>query len=158
MQKQNYKIDFSNLPTETLEIFSKIVENDLIAYANEISKMQNISIDTILPIIPKIMAKPMVSKIIEKYRDTTGLEYKRDLNRYTIQDLKFIAAKNQLTVSGSKSELIDRISMKMGLREITIGDLKKSKSFISSVGTAKKKKNTKSELDIIVNNIIDDSD
>lgn len=156
--KQNYKIDYTNISSETLNIFSKIVENDLVSYANEISKMQNISIDAILPLIPKIMAKPMVSKISENFRDTSGLEYKQELNRFTIQDLKIIAAKNQLTVSGNKSELIDKISIKIGLREITMCELKKYKSFISNTGMTKNKKKTKSELDNIVNNIIEDSD
>jgi hypothetical protein len=120
--------------------------------------MQNISIDAILPLIPKIMAKPMVSKINENFRDTSGLEYKQELNRFTIQDLKFIAAKNQLTVSGNKSELIDKISIKIGLREITMCELKKYKSFISNTGMTKNKKKAKSEIDNIVNNIIEDSD
>ena len=158
MMKHNYKLDIINLPSETLELFSKIVENDLIAYANEISKTQNISIDDILPIIPKIMCQPMISKISEKYRDTTGFEYKKDLNRFTIQDLKFIAAKNQVTISGNKSELIEKISIKIGLRDITLCELKKSKSYISSKSSTKKKISTKNENDIVVNNIIEDSD
>ena len=156
MIKQNYKIDIMNLPSETIELFSKIVENDLIAYANEISNTQNISIDAILPLIPKIMAEPMVSKITEKYRDTTSFEYKKDLNRFTIQDLKFIASKNQLTTSGNKSELIEKISIKIGLRDITINELKKSKSYIPLEKNEKKKK--KSEVNVMVNNIIEDSD
>jgi hypothetical protein len=158
MMKQNYKIDIMNLPAEIVELFSKIVENDLIAYANEISTTQNISIDAILPLIPKIMAQPMISKITEKYRDTSCFEYKKDLNRFTIQDLKFIAAKNQLPISGNKSELIEKISIKIGLRDITMCELKKSKSYISSTKTAQKKKNNKSEVDVMVNNIIEDSD
>ena len=158
MIKQNYKIDLMSLPSETIDMFNKIVENDLITYANEISKTMNISIDAILPLISKVMAQPMVSKISEKYRDTGGFEYKKDLNRFTIQDLKYIAAKNQLTTSGNKSELIEKISIKIGLRDITVNDLKKSKSFISSSIGSKNKKNSKSEAEVIVNNIIEDSD
>jgi len=153
----NYRLDIMQLPAETLELFSKILENDLIAYANEISKTQGISIDCILPIIPKIMGQPMLSKITEKYRDTSKFEYKRDLNRFTVQDLKFIATKNELTTSGNKSELIEKISDKIGLRDLTLSEIKLSKSFISS-SKIKKKKPTKSTNDIIVNNIIDDSD
>ena len=104
------------------------------------------------------MCQPMISKISEKYRDTTGFEYKKDLNRFTIQDLKFIAAKNQVTISGNKSELIEKISIKIGLRDITLCELKKSKSYISSKSSTKKKISTKNENDIVVNNIIEDSD
>jgi len=152
----NNKLDIMNIPVETLNILSKIVENDLITYAYEISKTHNISLDDILPIIPKIMSQPILSKIIEKHRDTTGLKYKKDLNRFTIQDLKFIASKNQLTTSGNKSELIEKISIKIGLRDITINELKKSKSYIPLEKNEKKKK--KSEVNVMVNNIIEDSD
>jgi hypothetical protein len=158
MMNQNNKLDIMNIPVETLNILSKIVESDLITYAYEISKTHNISLDDILPIIPKIMSQPILSKIIEKHRDTTGFKYKKDLNRFTIQDLKFIASKNQLTTSGNKSELIEKISIKIGLRDITISELKKSKSYIPLDKSEKKKKNCKSTNDIILNNIIDDSD
>jgi len=152
----NYKSDIMKLPEDTLDIFRKILENDLMLYATEISKTHNIALEDIIPLIPNIMSQPMQSKIQEKYRDTSNLEYKRDLNRFTIQDLKFIATKNQLTTSGNKSELIEKISIKIGIRDITLSDIKLSKSFIST--NIKKKKPTKSLNEVIINNIIDDSD
>ena len=156
MMLNNYKSDIMKLPEDTIDIFRKILENDLIAYATEISRTHNILLEDILPLIPNIMCQPMHSKIQEKYRDTSNLEYRRDLNRFTIQDLKFIATKNQLTTSGNKSELIEKISIKIGLRDITLADIKMSKSFIST--NIKKKKPNKSSNEVIINNIIDDSD
>ena len=156
MMLNNYKSDIMKLPEDTIDIFRKILENDLIAYATEISRTHNILLEDILPLIPNIMCQPMQSKIQEKYRDTSNLEYRRDLNRFTIQDLKFIATKNQLTTSGNKSELIEKISIKIGLRDITLADIKMSKSFIST--NIKKKKPNKSSNEVIINNIIDDSD
>jgi hypothetical protein len=156
MMLNNYKSDIMKLPEDTIDIFRKILENDLIAYATEISKTHNILLEDILPLISNIMGQPMQSKIQEKYRDTSNLEYRRDLNRFTIQDLKFIATKNQLTTSGNKSELIEKISIKIGLRDITLADIKMSKSFIST--NIKKKKPNKSSNEVIINNIIDDSD
>jgi len=157
MIKQSYKLDIINIPPETLELFKKIVENDLISYANEISKTQNISLDNILPIIPKIMEKPMLTKISDKYRDTSSLTFKKELNRYTVHDLKVIASKNQLTISGNKSELIDKISIKIGLKDITDTELKKSKSYISLDKNRQNIKKKKSPINIS-NNIIEDSD
>jgi hypothetical protein len=157
MIKQSYKLDIINIPPETLELFKKIVENDLISYANEISKTQNISLDNILPIIPKIMEQPMLSKISDKYRDTSSLIFKKDLNRFTINDLKVIASKNQLAISGNKSELIDKISLKIGLRDITDTELKNSKSYISLDKNKQHIKKKKSPSNIS-NNFIEDSD
>lgn len=157
MIKQSYKLDIINIPPETLDLFKKIVENDLISYANEISKIHNISLDNILPIIPKIMEQPMLSKITDTYRDTSSLIFKKDLNRFTIHDLKVIASKNQLTVSGNKSELIDKISIKIGLRDITDTELKNSKSYISLEKNRSYNKKKKSPINIS-NNIIEDSD
>lgn len=157
MIKQSYKLDIINIPPETLELFKKIVENDLISYANEISKTQNISLDNILPIIPKIMEHPMLSKITDKYRDTSSFKYKKDLNRFTINDLKVIASKNQLAISGNKSDLIDKISIKIGLKDITDTELKNTKSYIS-LDKYKHQIKKKKSPSKISNNIIEDSD
>ena len=47
MMNQNNRLDIMNIPVETLNILSKIVETDLITYAYEISKTHNISIDNL---------------------------------------------------------------------------------------------------------------
>ena len=41
MMLNNYKSDIMKLPEDTIDIFRKILENDLIAYATEISKTHN---------------------------------------------------------------------------------------------------------------------
>lgn len=144
-----------NLPNETLELFRKILENELKIYANEIHKTHNIPLENILSLIPKIMDEPMIEKISNKYRDTSKLEYKQELNKYTLYDLKHIASVNCVPVSGTKSQLVDKISVKIGLKEFSNTEISESKSFISK--SIKRKKITPKNT-ITISNIVYDSD
>jgi hypothetical protein len=101
----------------------------------------------------------MLDKINCKYRDVSDLKYKKELNKFALNDLKEIASANCLTTSGTRTELMHRISEKLCLREYTNDELSKAKSFQSSSSIIKKKKkNEKISKNDPNPNYISDSD
>jgi len=144
-----------NLPNEVLDLFKKTLENELTKYANEIHKSHNIPLDGILSLIPNIMNEPLIDKISNKYRDTSKLQYKQELNKYTIYDLKQIASINSVPTAGTKSQLVEKISVKIGLKDFTNKELNQCKSFISK---SIKRKKISPKNKTTIKNIVYDSD
>ena len=69
--------------------------------------------------------------------------------------MKHIASVNCVPVSGTKSQLVDKISVKIGLKEFSNTEISESKSFISK--SIKRKKITPKNT-ITISNIVYDSD
>jgi len=128
-----------NNDQETLELFKKVVESDLLEYAKKISIDRNIPIDQITPYINKILEKPIADKLNLEYRNINRIIYKKDLDRFTLLDLSEIAKSQSLKSSGNKLELVNRITKHLNLKDITDDELKRSKSFTSKPLKIKKK-------------------
>jgi hypothetical protein len=141
--------------THILELFKKVIEDDLKSLAIKISRERDIPIDTLLPYISIILKTPMIERIHEKHLDISSIKYKTELQRYTLKDLREITKKNNLYVSGTRAELIERISEKFGIRDFTPDEISKAKSFIGNTGKSRPRKKT---IDTVVSNLIDDSD
>lgn len=147
-----------NIDTNThiVELFKKVIEDDLKAFAIKISSERDIPIDTLLPYISIILKTPMIERIHEKYLDISYIKYKTELQRYTLKDLREIAKNNHIPVSGTRAELIDNISDKCGIRDFTPDEISKAKSFIGSANV--KSRPRKKTTEPIVANLVDDSD
>ena len=148
----------NKLSTETLELFKKVLEDDLKTYATKISNEQNININELLELIPDILSKPIMDKINIRYLDTSSMSYKKELNRFSLIDLKEIAKNNNVKTSGNRTELINNISDKLCLTDHTIEELEKAKSFKSKPLKNKKKNSPEKNLDSTPAHYISDSD
>jgi len=150
----------NKIADETLLLFKQVIEDDLRKYAQEIVLEQpNVRLSDLLDLIPQVLDTPIMDKINSKYRDTSLMKYKKELNKFSLVDLKAIAKTHDLNVSGTRSELMTRISEKISLRDYTAEDIHLAKSFQSKSGVPKKKK-TKDEKEksITSTNYISDSD
>ena len=152
----NSRLTTLRFAPETLDLFRNVLEADLTNYANQISRERSIPLDDILKLIPRVLETPLVDKLGDQYRDTSRIVYKKDLDKFTIPDLKEIAKKNSVKTSGTKQELVDRIADHLELKDISQDDIKKSKSFISKQSNPRKKKSPVAANE--VSNIIYDSD
>jgi hypothetical protein len=148
----------NKISTETLQLFKKVLEDDLKTYAIKISNEQNININELLELIPVVLSQSIMDKINTRYRDTSGMRYKKELNRFTLIDLKEIAKENNIKTSGNRNELIDCISEKLGLVEHTNAELEKAKSYKSKPIKNKKKISPEKSLDSTPSHYISDSD
>ena len=102
------------------------------------------------------MKTPMIERIHEKHLDISCMKYKTELQRFTLKDLREIAKNNHIPVSGTRTELIDRISDKCGIRDFTPDEISRAKSFIGN--TATKSHPRKKTTEPIVANLVEDSD
>ena len=143
----------SDIHTNIVELFKKIIEDDLKTLAIKISRERDIPIDTLLPYISIILKTPMIEKIHEKHLDISSIKYKTELQRYTLKDLREIAKNNHIAVSGTRAELIERIS---GACDFTLDEILKVKSFIGK--SRPRKKTVDATVDATVANLVDDSD
>jgi len=148
----------NKISTETLQLFKKVLEDDLKTYANKISIEQNININELLELIPGILSKPIMDKINLRYLDTSNMKYKKELHRFSVLDLKEIAKTNNVKTSGNRNDLINNISEKIGLIDHTIEELEQSKSFKSKPIKIKKKNSPDKNLDSTPSHYISDSD
>ena len=148
----------NKISTETLQLFKKVLEDDLKTYATKISNEQNININELLELIPDILSKPIMDKINIRYLDTSSMRYKKELNRFSLIDLKEIAKNNNVKSSGNRNELINNISDKLCLTDHTIEELEKAKSFKSKPIKIKKKNSPEKNLDSTPTHYISDSD
>ena len=142
--------------THIVELFKKVIEDDLKAFAIKISSERDIPIDTLLPYISIILKTPMIERIHEKHLDISYIKYKTQLQRYTLKDLREIAKNNHIPISGTRVELIERISDKCGIRDFTSDEILKAKSFIGN--TATKSRPRKKTTESIIVNLVEDSD
>jgi hypothetical protein len=146
----------SDIHTNIVELFKKIIEDDLKTLAIKISRERDIPIDTLLPYISIILKTPMIEKIHEKHLDISSIKYKTELQRYTLKDLREIAKNNHIAVSGTRAELIERIS---GACDFTLDEILKVKSFTYNAGKSRpRKKTVDAKVDATVANLVDDSD
>jgi hypothetical protein len=148
----------NKISTETLQLFRKVLEDDLKTYAIKISNEQNININELLEFIPGILSKPVLDKINARYHDTSGMKYKKELNRFSLNDLKEIAKKNNVKITGTRNDLINNISEKIGLTDHTHEELEIAKSFKSKPIKNKKKLSPEKSLDTTPSHYISDSD
>lgn len=150
----------NKIADETLLLFKQVIEDDLRKYAQEIVLEQpNVRLNDLLDLIPQVLETPIMDKINSKYRDTSGMKYKKELNKFSLGDLKEIAKAHDLKISGTRSELMTRISEKISLRDYTVEDISLAKSYQSkSGGSIPKKKKIKDEKSITPTNYISDSD
>jgi hypothetical protein len=148
----------NKISDETLQLFKKILEDDLKRYAIKISNEQNIDINALLELIPIILDEPIIDKINLGYRDTSKMRYKRELNRFSLSDLKEIARTNELKISGNRTDLLERISQKIGLVEYSNEELDKAKSFKSMPLKQKRKASPEKSLESNPSHYISDSD
>lgn len=148
----------NRISDETLQLFRQVLEDDLKAYATKISNEQNIDINALFELIPVVLSEPIMNKINTKYRDTSILHYKKELNKFSLSDLKEIAKSNELKISGSRLDLIDRISEKLDLKDYSQEELDKAKSFKSKPIKNRKKGSPIKDLDSTPNHYISDSD
>ena len=148
----------TNIDTNTpiVELFKKVIEDDLKALAIKISRERDIPIDALLPYISIILKTPMIERIHEKHLDISNIKYKTELQRYTLKDLREIAKNNHITISGTRAELIERISEKCGIRDFTLDEISSAKSFIGNIAT--KSRPRKKTVETIVANLVEDSD
>ena len=145
-----------NTNIDIVELFKKIIEDDLKTLVIKISRERDIPIDTLLPYISIILKTPMIERIHEKHLDISNIKYKTELQRYTVKDLREIAKNNDVVVSGTRAELIERISCKCGIRDFTHDAISNAKSFIGN--TCKSRPQRKKTVDTIVSNLVEDSD
>ena len=142
--------------THIVELFKKVIEDDLKALAIKISSERDIPIDTLLPYISIILNTPMIERIHEKHLDISYIKYKTELQRYTLKDLREIAKNNDIPISGTRAELIANISDKCCIRDFTPDEISKAKSFIGNTTT--KSRPRKKTTEPIVANLVEDSD
>jgi hypothetical protein len=144
-------------------LFKQVIEDDLRKFAQEIVyENPSMRITDLLGLIPQVLDTPIIDKINSKYRDTSLMKYKKELNKFSLMDLKEIARSNDLKMSGTRSELMARISEKFELRDYTVADLNSAKSFMSAsttMGDIKSKKKKSKEKPVSNStNYISDSD
>ena len=130
----------NKISDETLQLFKQVLEDDLQKYAKKISIEQNININVLLELIPSVLSEQVLYRINQKYRDTSYLNYKKELNKYSLNDLKEIAKDNNIKITGTRIELIERISEKLQLKEYSSEELEKAKSFKNKPLCSRKKK------------------
>jgi hypothetical protein len=153
----------NKISDDTLLLFKQVIEDDLRKFAQEIVyENPSMRINDLIGLIPQVLETPLIEKINSKYRDTSLMKYKKELNKFSLMDLKEIARSNDLKMSGTRSELMARISEKFELRDYTVEDLNLAKSFIGSASASHTKpKNKKSKEKSVVStpaNYISDSD
>lgn len=142
--------------TPIVELFKKVLEDDLKALAIKISRERDIPIDSLLPYISIILKTPMIERIHEKHLDISNIKYKTELQRYSLKDLREISKNNDIPISGTRAELMERIGEKCGIRDFTLDEISKAKSFIGSIVT--KSRPRKKTVETIVANLVYDSD
>ena len=148
----------NKISDETILLFKQVLEDDLQKYAKKISIEQNININVLLELIPSVLSEPVLDRINQKYRDTSYLNYKKELNKYSLNDLKEIAKDNSIKITGTRIELMERISEKLQLKEYSSEELEKAKSFKSKPLCSRKKKTVSNSLESESNHYISDSD
>jgi hypothetical protein len=150
MDKQpNQAINFTG---DQLTLFRQIIERDLTEYAKVLSDTHKLPLEDIVAVIPKIMEKPVHTKILSSFHDTTGMIYRSELNKYTLADLREICKHHNLKISGKRSELVDRISASINLKEHSQEDIAMNKSFVSKPFKQHKRKSaTKKKPTHIIN-------
>ena len=154
----------NKISDDTLLLFKQVIEDDLRKFAQEIVyENPTMRINDLIGLIPQVLDTPIIDKINSKYRDTSLIKYKKELNKFSLIDLKEIARSNDLKMSGTRSELMARISEKIELRDYTVEDLNLAKSFMSActttMGEIKPKKKKSKEKSVSMSaNYISDSD
>ena len=154
----------NKISDDTLLLFKQVIEDDLRKFAQEIVyENPSMRINDLIGLIPQVLDTPVIDKINSKYRDTSLMKYKKELNKFSLMDLKEIARSNDLKMSGTRNELMARISEKIELRDYTVADLNSAKSFMSASTTMgeikpKKKKSKEKSVSISAANYISDSD
>ena len=153
----------NKISDDTLLLFKQVIEDDLRKFAQEIVyENPSMRINDLIGLIPQVLDTPIIDKINSKYRDTSLMKYKKELNKFSLIDLKEIARSNDLKMSGTRSELMARISEKIELRDYTVEDLNLAKSFMSActtMGEIKPTKKKSKEKSVSMSaNYISDSD
>jgi hypothetical protein len=153
----------NKISDDALLLFKQVIEDDLRKFAQEIVyENPSMRINDLIGLIPQVLDTPIIDKINSKYRDTSLMKYKKELNKFSLMDLKEIARSNDLKISGTRNELMARISEKIELRDYTVADLNSAKSFMSSTTMGeikpKKKKSKEKSVSISAANYISDSD
>ena len=100
----------NKISDDTLLLFKQVIEDDLRKFAQEIVyENPNLRINDLIELIPQVLDTPIIDKINSKYRDTSLMKYKKELNKFSLIDLKEIARSNDLKITGTRSELMSRI-------------------------------------------------
>jgi len=150
----------NKISDETMLLFKQVIEDDLRKFAQEIVyENPTMRINDLIALIPQVLETPLIDKINSKYRDTSLMKYKKELNKFSLMDLKEIARSNNLKISGTRNELMARISEKIELRDYTVADLQLAKSFMNaSITVDKMKPKNKKSKEQATTNYISDSD
>jgi len=150
----------NKISDETMLLFKQVIEDDLRKFAQEIVyENPTMRINDLIALIPQVLETPLIDKINSKYRDTSLMKYKKELNKFSLMDLKEIARSNNLKMSGTRNELMARISEKIELRDYTVADLQLAKSFMNASTTVDKMKpKNKKSKEQATTNYISDSD
>lgn len=148
----------NKISDETLELFKTVLENDLRNYGIQLAREKGLDENSVLSLIPGILEIPILQKINERYLDTSNMKYRKELNKYSVADLKEICRQKELKITGNREELIERISENIGLRDPSNEELEKSKSFKSKPLKMRKKTRGNVDLDETPNHYVSDSD
>lgn len=143
---------------ETLDLFKKVLQTDLRSYGLKIARERGLDEQSVLELIPSVLNINIMEKINQQYLDTTSMRYKKELNKYSVADLKEIARRNELKMTGTRDELILRIADKLGLIEFSQEELDKSKSFKSKPLKSRRKLKGNVDLSETPNHYVSDSD
>ena len=148
----------NKISDDTLELFKTVLENDLRNYGIQLAREKGLDENSVLSLIPGILEIPILQKINERYLDTSNMKYRKELNKYSVADLKEICRQKELKITGNREELIERISENIGLRDPSNEELEKSKSFKSKPLKMRKKTRGNVDLDETPNHYVSDSD
>lgn len=148
----------NKISDETLELFRKVLENDLKLYGSKLAREKGLDDSVVLDLIPSVLQIPIIDKINAQYLDTSLLKFKKELNKYSLADLKEICRQKGVKITGTRDELMNRIADHIGLVEPTTEELDKSKSFKSKPLKNRKKLKGNIDLDETPNHYVSDSE
>lgn len=148
----------NKVSNETLELFRKVIYDDLYKLAEKVALERAVSIDELKPLIDRVLEQPIQDKLDKRFRDLSGMRYRKDLNRFTLLDLREISREKGLKTSGSREELIDRIASHIGLRDFSEEQLLEAKSFQSKPLKSRKKLKGNLDLSETPNHYVSDSE
>jgi len=143
---------------DTLELFANVLRGDLTIFAQTVAEERGISLDDIMPLIDRVLAKPIEDKINETYLSTETIQFKKELNRFNSLNLREICRKNSLKITGSREEMINRISEHLNLKEFTQQEESCAKSFRSRSLKNRKKVRANVNLAETPTHFVSDSD
>lgn len=148
----------NKISNDTLDLFRQVLVKDLTKFAEELCKERSINIDELKPLIDKVLETSIQEKIDKSYLATDNLQFKKELNRYNSANLREICRINGLKISGSRSDLIDRIAEHLSLKDFNQIEEDQSKSFKNRAPKTVKRIQGNTNLVVVPNHFVSDSD